>query len=130
MEDKEKVEHTVPGRIIPLLSTLLRREGAQKTVVRLGSDFVREEFSVLKTNFRWRRLGSSLPGLRPLDPSPGPSATPAVILCRTCLQGPRRYNDAEHQTDSIMQAPKATTLAHKYLLNTVLRICGLYNLKV
>ena len=24
MEDKEKVEHTVPGQMIPLLSTLLR----------------------------------------------------------------------------------------------------------
>ena len=38
-------------------------------------------------NFRWRRWGSSLPGLRMRDPPLGPPSTPAEIFRRTCLGG-------------------------------------------
>ena len=36
-------------------------------------------------NFRWRRWGSSLPGLRTLDPPLSPPSTPAEMFRRTCL---------------------------------------------
>ena len=37
-------------------------------------------------NFRWRRWGSLVPGLRTLDPPLSPSSTPAEIFQCMCLQ--------------------------------------------
>ena len=39
-----------------------------------------------RDDFRWRRWGSSLPGLRTLDPPRSPPSTPAEIVRCTCLQ--------------------------------------------
>ena len=38
-------------------------------------------------NFRWRRWGFSLPGLRTLDPPLSSKSTPAEIFQPTCLEG-------------------------------------------
>ena len=45
----------------------------------------KKQFVVVIYNFRWRRWGSSLPGLRMLDPPLSPPSKPAEILRRMCL---------------------------------------------
>ena len=45
------------------------------------------EFYDFDHNFRWRRWGSSLPGLCTLDPLLSPPSKPAEIFQRMCLRG-------------------------------------------
>ena len=73
------------------LRKVLTERGKMKMTNEEVDDLIKkvspESLERLGKKFRWRRWGSSLPGLRILDPPLSPPSTPDEIFRRTFLGG-------------------------------------------
>ena len=65
---------------------ILNETGMHMKMLGPGGNDSGEAVGNMQENFRWRRWGSSLPGLRTLDPPLRHPSTPVEIFWHTCLQ--------------------------------------------